>query len=82
MSVNDKVTSIPWFKSGDVDATIGVFFDGFTKILVGISILSGAMKMPNHIVFGKIVSAIGLTAFLLLAFNTFYARYLGKDRKC
>ena len=78
MSGENKGVKIPWFKSGDIDATIGVFFDGFTKILVGVSILSGVMAMPNDIIFGKIVSSIGFTAFLLLAFNTFYARYLGK----
>lgn len=74
----NKEMQIAWFKGGDVDATIGVFFDGFTKILVGVSILSGVMAMPNDIIFGKIVSSIGFTAFLLLAFNTFYARYLGR----
>lgn len=78
MLQDNKAVQIPWFKSGDIDATIGVFFDGFTKILVGVSILSGTMGLSNDIIFGKIVSAIGFTAFLLLAFNTFYARYLGK----
>ncbi len=78
MSGENKGVKIPWFKSGDIDATIGVFFDGFTKILVGVSILSGVMAMPNDIIFGKIVSSIGFTAFLPLPFNTFYARYLGK----
>lgn len=71
-------TKIAWFKKGDVDATLGTFFDGFTKILVGVSVLSGVMGMPNDIVFGKIVSAIGLSAFLLLLFNTLYARYIGR----
>ena len=69
---------MPWFKRGDVDATIGVFFDGFTKIIVGVGVLTGVMKMSNEMVFGKLVSAIGLTAFLLLLFNTLYARWLGK----
>ena len=57
---------MPWFKRGDVDATIGVFFDGFTKIIVGVGVLTGIMKMSNEMVFGKLVSAIGMTAFLLL----------------
>lgn len=69
---------MPWFRRGDVDATIGVFFDGFTKIIVGVSVLTGILQMSNELVFGKLVSAIGLTAFLLLLFNTLYARYLGK----
>lgn len=37
---------LPLFKRGDVDATIGVFFDGFTKIIVGDSILTGLMGLP------------------------------------
>lgn len=69
---------LPLFKRGDVDATIGVFFDGFTKIIVGVSILTGLMGLSHEIVFGKIVSSIGMTAFLLLLFNTLYARHLAK----
>lgn len=78
MTGANKTVNIPWFKKGDVDATLGSFFDGFTKIIVGVSVLGGVMAMPNEIVFGKIVSAIGLTAFLLLLFNTMYARYIGR----
>lgn len=78
MSGEKRAVSIPWFKKGDVDATLGVFFDGFTKILVGVSVLSGVMGMPNDIIFGKIVSAIGFTAFLILLFNTVYARHIGR----
>lgn len=76
MPEGHKTVNIPLFKRGDVDASIGVFFDGFSKIIVGVGILTGVMGMSQDIVFGKIVSAIGLTAFLLLAFNTFYARRL------
>lgn len=75
---NDQGFKLPWVKQGDLDATIGVFFDGFTKILVGVSVITGVMKMPSDIVFGKIVSAIGISAFLMLAFSTLYARYVGK----
>lgn len=78
MPNESKTLNIPWFKRGDIDATIGVFFDGFSKIIVGVGVLTGVMGMAQEIVFGKIVSAVGLTAFLLLAFNTFYARRLGK----
>lgn len=59
----EKKLNIPWFKRGDVDAVIGVFFDGFSKIIVGIGVLTGVMGMSQDIVFGKIVSAIGLSAF-------------------
>lgn len=75
MNSNQQQISIPWVKSGDFDATIGVFFDGFTKILVGVSVLVGVLKMPQEIVFGKIVVAIGFAAFLMLLFSTLYARH-------
>lgn len=74
MSAGNKELKIPLLKKGDMDATIGVFFDGFSKIIVGVGVLTGVMGMSQELVFGKIVSAIGLSAFLLLAFNTFYAR--------
>lgn len=74
----EKKLNMPWFKRGDIDAILGVFFDGFSKIIVGIGVLTGVMGMSQDIVFGKIVSALGLSAFLLLGFNTFYARWLGR----
>ena len=40
----EKKLNIPWFKRGDVDAVIGVFFDGFSKIIVGIGVLTGVME--------------------------------------
>ena len=70
---------MPWFKRGDVDATIGVFFDGFTKIIVGVGVLTGIMKMSNEMVFGKLVSAIGLTAFLL---HSLCKKAWKEDRQC
>ena len=30
---------IPLFKKADLDASIGVFFDGFSKVIVAIAIL-------------------------------------------
>lgn len=78
MSEEHKTVNMPWFKTGDVDATIGVFFDGFTKIIVGVSVLTGVLGLSDEMVFGKLVCSIGLTAFLLLAFNSFYARRIGQ----
>lgn len=43
----EKKLNIPWFKRGDVDAVIGVFFDGFSKIIVGIGVLTGVMGMSQ-----------------------------------
>ena len=41
----EKKLNMPWFKRGDIDAVLGVFFDGFSKIIVGIGVLTGVMGM-------------------------------------
>lgn len=74
---NTSSTKIPWSAPGDLDAAVGVFFDGFSKIIIGATIMMGVMKMPSEFVFGKIVAAIGLSAFVLLAWNTIMARKVG-----
>lgn len=68
---------IPWSMPGDLDATLGVFFDGFSKIVIGASIMMGVMKMPGSFVFGKIIAAIGLAALVMLSWNTIMARWCG-----
>ena len=52
-----------WGK-GDIDATFGVFFDGFSKILTATGIMIAVFGMPASIVIGKIVPAIGVATFL------------------
>lgn len=74
---NVSGNKIPWSAPGDLDAAIGVFFDGFSKIIIGATIMMGVMKMPSEFVFGRIVAAIGLSAFVLLAWNTIMARRVG-----
>lgn len=69
---------IPRFLKGDIDASAGVFFDGFSKIIIGVSVLTGVLKMPPEFVFGKLVAAIGLTALIFLGWNTVLARKTGE----
>ena len=66
------------FSKGDIDAAVGVFFDGFSKIIIGASVLMGVLKMPSDFVFGKLVAAIGLTALIFLGWNTVLAQKTGK----
>lgn len=58
------MNSIPYFKRTDVDATIGVFFDGFTKVIAGVGILTGVIGISGGTVFGNIMPGIGLAVLL------------------
>ena len=52
-----------WWGKGDIDASFGVFFDGFSKILSATGIMLFVFGMPANIVLGKIVPGIGLGNF-------------------
>ena len=49
-----------WWGKGDLDASIGIFFDGFSKILSATGITLLVFGMPADIVLGKIVPGVGL----------------------
>lgn len=53
-----------WWGKGDIDASFGVFFDGFSKILTTTGIMLFVFGMPASIVIGKIVPAIGIANFI------------------
>lgn len=53
-----------WWGKGDVDASIGIFFDGFSKILTATGIMTVVFGMPASIVIGKIVPGIGVAICL------------------
>ena len=44
---------IPLFKKADLDASIGVFFDGFSKVIVAVAILLGTFGLDGATVFGR-----------------------------
>lgn len=48
-----------WWGKGDIDASIGIFFDGFSKILSATGIMLFVFGMPADIVLGKIVPGVG-----------------------
>ena len=52
-----------WWGKGDIEASLGVFFDGFSKILSGTGILLFVFGLPAEIVLGKVVPGIGLAIF-------------------
>ena len=40
----EKAVGIPLFKKADLDASIGVFFDGFSKVIVAIAVMAGTLE--------------------------------------
>ena len=46
---------IPFFKKADLDASIGVFFDGFSKVIVAIAILAGTFGLDSGTIFGTMM---------------------------
>lgn len=70
-----------WWGKGDLDASFGVFFDGFSKILSATGILIFVFGMPVEIVIGRIVPAIGFATFLGNMWYFYEARELAKKEK-
>lgn len=70
-----------WWGKGDIDATIGVFFDGFSKILTATGIMTVVFGMPVSVVIGKIVPGIGLAIFLGNLWYFYEARELARKEQ-
>lgn len=56
---------IPFFKKADLDASIGVFFDGFSKVIVTIAILAGTFGLDGGTIFGTMMPGVFLTVVIL-----------------
>lgn len=56
---------IPLFKKADLDATIGVFFDGFSKVIVALSVLVGTFGLDASTVFGTMMPGLLVTVIVL-----------------
>ena len=57
--------AIPLFRKGDLDATVGVFFDGFSKIIVFITVLTGTIHLDGDVVFGSMMPGMFVSTLLL-----------------
>lgn len=71
---------IPFFKKADLDASIGVFFDGFSKVIVAIAILAGTFGLDGTTIFGTMMPGVFLTVFLLNGGLWLYYRKIAADR--
>lgn len=75
MNLIGKSKAPLWVKS-DLDATFGVFFDGFSKVIAASGIMVGLMNMPADIVYKKVMPGIALSVFLLNLFFWWQGRQL------
>src|SRR3546814_3722224 len=77
---------LPWWTPGDWNA----FFGFGTNILVNVLVLTGllrfVLKLPDPIIFGRILPAVGLMLFLSTVYYAHLARKLaiktGRDDVC
>jgi AGZA family xanthine/uracil permease-like MFS transporter len=69
---------LPWWTPGDWNA----FFGFGTNILVNVLVLTGllrfVLKMPDEIIFGRILPAVGLMLFLSTVYYAWLARKLAE----
>lgn len=70
-----------WWGKGDIDASLGVFFDGFSKILSATGIMLFVFGMPAEIVLGKMLPGIGVAVFLGNLWYFYEARSLAHREK-
>lgn len=71
---------IPFFKKSDLDASIGVFFDGFSKVIVAIAILVGTFQLDNATVFGTMMPGVLVSVIVLNGGLWLYYRHIAKQR--
>ena len=70
-----------WWGKGDLDASFGLFFDGFSKVFSAVGIMIFGFGMPVAIVMGKILPAIGIATFLGNLWYFYEAWRLAKKEK-
>lgn len=71
---------IPLFKKADLDASIGVFFDGFSKVIVAIAILAGTLGLSGKTIFGTMMPGVFLTVVILNGGLWLYYRHIARER--
>ena len=62
--MKEKEFHYQWWGKGDIDASLGIFFDGFSKVLTAVGILTAVFGMPMADVIGKVVPGIGISIFV------------------
>ena len=79
--MKEKEFHYQWWGKGDIDASLGIFFDGFSKVLTAVGILTAVFGMPMADVIGKVVPGIGISIFVGNMWYFFEACQLAKKEK-
>lgn len=72
--------AIPFFKKADLDASIGVFFDGFSKVIVAIAVMAGTLGMSSSTIFGTMMPGVFLTVVIMNGGLWLYYRHIAAQR--
>ena len=76
----EKAVGIPLFKKADLDASIGVFFDGFSKVIVAIAVMAGTLGIQADTIFGTMMPGVFLTVLVLNGGLWLYYRKIAAER--
>ena len=79
--MREKEFHYNWWGKGDIDASLGIFFDGFSKVLTAVGIMTAVFGMPIADVIGKVVPGIGISIFVGNMWYFFEACQLAKKEK-
>ena len=69
-----------WWGKGDLDASIGVFFDRFSKVIVAVAILLGTFSLDGGTVFGTMMPCVLVTVLVMNGGLWLYYRHIAKTR--
>lgn len=70
-----------YFVKSDWNGFFGLFTNNLTNVIVIASLLSVVVGMPNAIVFGRIIPAVGFSIFLASAYYSYMAVKLAKKEE-
>ncbi|MHB1294128.1 MAG: regulator [Anaerolineae bacterium] len=70
MTMTETKSHVAWWVPGDWDAFFGLGTNSVLNILVLSGLLIGVINMPNELVFGRIIPAVGV---MLVISNVYYA---------
>ena len=69
---------LPWWTSGDTNASVGLGFNILVNVLVLSSLSIGVIGIASHDVYGKILPALGIELLIGNVYYTFLARRLAR----
>lgn len=68
------------FKKSNIEATLGVFFDSFIKLMIAISVFLGVFKFSTNAVYKEIIPSFGVSIFITQIFLFCLCLYINKTK--